>query len=300
VLCRQADMENHIFSKRDLEVVLDASRWRLASTFCAPDMRSLGEPRLAAWARQNTECHPQQEVIIVLRGKGFYSLGGKVYACRPKDVFFMDRDEPHGYPYPPFYPDSDHFLVQITRKAVLCRSYSCRGGREQPLQPTYPLQAAAVAIGVLEECVARLKRNPALPAAFRRFELLTAIRFLIGQIAAQGFLPKDSGLLTREEFRRQMIATVQEHIQDTAGRGVTLTGLTLLTGYSRHHLLRLFEAATGQTIHGYIESVRILRVKELASQGCSKKEMSAALGFSCPPAFSRWLRARCPSLVGSR
>jgi AraC-like DNA-binding protein len=292
-------VENSIFGRDVLDMALEARGWRLASTLCTPDMPRLSEPRLAAWARACVQRHPQRELILVLKGRGFYALAGRVYAARPGDVFFMDSEEPHGYPYPSFCPDCDHFLVQITRKAVLCRSYSVRGGKEQPLQPTHPLQGSAVAMGVLEESLALLRANPELPTAFRRFTLLTAIRFLIAQIAAQGFL-SGGGRPPRAEFRRQMVATVREHIKDTAGKGVSLTGLSLLTGYSRHHLLRIFEAATGQTIHGYIESVRVLRVKELLSRGMSKKEAAAELGFSCPAAFSRWLAARCPSLVGRR
>ena len=255
-------------------------------------MKPLKDERLLAWARKTIQSHPQQEVVIALRGSAFFSLKGIVYPCRPGDVFFMDSGEEHGYPYPPSYPDADHFLIQITRKAVLCRTYSLRAGRELALRPARPLQGGAVATAILEECLTRLRRTPTLPRRFQRHQLITVLRFVVGEIVMQGFEAEPDGSASREAFRKQMVATVQAHIQDTSGKGVSLAGLSALTSYSRHHLLRLFRSFTGQTIHGYIDTVRLLKVKELLSAGVSKKEISAHLGFSCAAAFSRWLRLR--------
>ena len=74
------------------------------------------------------------------------------------------------------------------------------------------------------------------------------------------------------------------------GRGVTLDMLARISGYSKFHFLRLFQRCTGQTVHTYIDHCRRQRVEAMLQQGCAKKEIAAALGFSCPAAFSRWLK----------
>ncbi len=292
-------MDNRYFSPEALDVLLDSTRWRLTSAYSPLSAPERQNKQAVAWARRTSESHPQQEVMMALRGDAFFSFKGNLVPFRPGDLAFIDCYEGHGYPYPAFYPDVDHLLIQITGHAILFRTYAYRAGRELPRSPTVPLQGGSVAISLLEECLTRIRRHPELPIGLQTHQVLTALRFMIGEIIMQGFLPDVDQSVSRKAMQERMVTTVQEHIQDTAGRGISLDGLSTLTGYSKHHLLRLFRSFTGQTIHGYIETARVLKVKELLEQGHSKKEITVDLGFSCPAAFSRWLRARCPSLVGS-
>jgi len=259
-------------------------------------MSPLSDARLTRWARRSLERHPQREVVIALAGRGYFALRGSVYPCLPRDVFFIDRAEDHAYPYPPFYPDADHLLIQLTAGAALCRTYSLRGGKELAAGPTHTLANASPLIALLDQCIARA-RSGELPAGSTRFQLLALIEVLAGAFVQQGFAGGQDSPPTRKAYQSRMIRTVQDHIRETAGRGVTLASLAVLTGYSRHHLLRLFTSLTGQTVHGFLETVRVQKVTQLLAAGRSRKEVSAALGFSCPAAFSRWLGHHLPSLV---
>jgi AraC-like DNA-binding protein len=293
-------MENRYFAPWALAVLLDARRWRLVCSLFKPDSRPLLTPRLRAWARAGAETHPQQEVIIALRGRGFFGFQGAVYPCRPGEVFFMDSHEPHSYPYPSFYPDCDHFLIQVLKDTILFRLYSCRGGKELPRRTPNRVLGGAVAAHLLQECLARLKREPGLPHGFRRHSLLAVLSLLVSEVVDQGFLPEAE---TRESPRARhakLAGVVRQHLCDTLGRGVSLDSLAALTAYSKHHLLRVFREETGQTIHQYLDSVRVTAARDLLAQGISKKELSQRLGFSSPPSLSRWLRARCPKLIAER
>lgn len=293
-------MDNRYFSDEQLAVLTDAGAWRLVSSFLPPDTRPLNTVRIRRWAMSTVERHPQQEIVIALSGSGFFGFQGVAYPCRRGDVFFIDAHEEHGYPYPAFYPDVDHLLIQITHNTVLFRTYSLRGGKEFPKKAPSRMLMGTVALGLLKETLATMKQHAELPAVLRRHQLLGAVGFLAGKIVTEGFLPVTDATLSREGNTERMVRVVQGHIEQTSGCGVTLDSLAALTGYSKYHLFRLFKSTVGRTIHEYIDAVRIQKTAQMLSDGRAKKEIAASLGFSCPAAFSRWMRARCPSFVGDR
>jgi AraC-like DNA-binding protein len=64
--------------------------------------------------------------------------------------------------------------------------------------------------------------------------------------------------------------------------------LAEMSGYSKFHFLRIFRTHTGMYLHDYINFCRLERVARMQKNGCYKKEIASALGFSSLSAFSRW------------
>lgn len=125
-------MKNRYFSRQALRVLLDTPSWRLVSSYSPPDTKALSVRRLRAWARSNVQTHAQTEIIIALSGeKCFFGYLGRVYPCRPGDILFIGPGEEHSYPYPDFYPDCDHLLIQVVKGAGASRTGTLKEGNQR-------------------------------------------------------------------------------------------------------------------------------------------------------------------------
>ncbi|GDY13540.1 AraC family transcriptional regulator [Planctomycetota bacterium] len=251
------------------------------------------DPLMANWADSASDAHPHQEIVIVLRGEGWFGLDRTAYACRPGDVFVIDSMQPHSYPFPAGCPDCDHFLIQIVHEAVLFRTYSWRDGRELPAGTANRIADARLANGLFQSCLTRWRDLPATPDPVRRNHLLLAVALMVHEIVDQ----VQTGRCASEANRSALVDAVRTHIRMTRGNGVTLKSLARLTGYSRHHLLRVFKAETGVTVHRFLDEVRIAAVAELTASGAGFQEIAGNLGFSSTLVFNRWLRGRCPGMA---
>ncbi len=279
---------NRFLTPTELGVILDPARWRLVATALPAEIPAHQDPALTAWAAAHVQTHAQQEIVIVLAGTGFFSLAGVVYRCRPGDVFFIDAWEPHGYPYPPNHPDSDHFLIQIVGGSVVFRPFSLRDGHELPQRIPHRVLGGSLAVRLLQSALARLRADRLPSAQLGRNAFHLALAQLAHEIADQGFLP-DEGAPAQQQA---LVDAIRSHIDQTLGRGVTLKSLAAMTGYSRHHLLRVFTAVTGLTVHRYIDEVRASAVKDLLARGRPKPVIASTLGFSSANALARWLKTR--------
>jgi len=91
-------------------------------------------------------------------------------------------------------------------------------------------------------------------------------------------------------YQAQTIDMIKEHIVNTSGKSLTIDKLARIAGYSKFHFLRLFKQHSGKSIHEFINTVRVSKVKNMLTSGYSKKEIAEELGFSCASSFSYWFR----------
>lgn len=74
----------------------------------------------------------------------------------------------------------------------------------------------------------------------------------------------------------------------------TVAELAGACGISPGHLMRCFRQSTGETIHGYVQRVRITRARALLTDGVlSIKEIAGVLGFANSSSFSVAFRRAC-------
>ncbi len=85
------------------------------------------------------------------------------------------------------------------------------------------------------------------------------------------------GSLTGWQLRR-----IQDAVVEAPGASrLTVEALAALCGLSGRHLMRGFKAATGMTLHKYIEQVRLERTKQrLREDGLPLKAIAAEMGFA--------------------
>lgn len=90
------------------------------------------------------------------------------------------------------------------------------------------------------------------------------------------------GGLSPAQLRR-----VTDYIASSLDRSPTIAELAEACGVSAGHLMRSFRQATGETIHGHVQRVRIERAQTLLAQSDhSIKEIAHLLGFGSASSFS--------------
>ena len=282
---------NRFFDASALRLLAEPERWALVSSHAPPDVPALKRPpaRRLQWTRRHAHCHANPEFLLALRAHGHFGYRDSLYRIRPGTVFFLDSFETHDLGYPRSAVPADHLWISLLQDRVFAFVLNLRGaGWAAAARERCMLSAQAICLdplGYLRD----LANGRDLPSEWRRERLLSAARAVVVKIVEEGF-ECPGGHRDEGEFQAHVIDAVMRQIRETAGRGVSLDSLARIAGYSKFHFHRLFKHHTGQTVLGFINHCRCERVREMIEEGHSHKQIGAALGFSCPAAFSRWHR----------
>ena len=263
------------------------AKWRcIHPRFCEERSRSRS-PGFLNWFKHHFHKHAYREIMIPLAGTGFYGVGNDLIKCRLGNIFFFEEGQYHQNGYPPFSPDCAHLWISLISHHASARIISMRRGKVTT-SGGFKYFKSYPEIGVWLERCWQEEIPPDLPVALYRARLLSALLILLTDIIQAGFLqPRDS---QHAAIIKQTIRAIQNHVWETGGRDATLDNLSRIAGLSKYHFLRLFKKATGQSVHSFVNTARINRYHELLKARVAKKQIADQFGFSCPAAFSRWLR----------
>jgi AraC family transcriptional regulator len=93
---------------------------------------------------------------------------------------------------------------------------------------------------------------------------------------------KAKGGLAPWQMRR-----IEEHVEGSPDTSLSIGLLAELCGISSGHLMRAFKQTTGETVHAYVERVRLAKAQRLLCEtDLPLKAIAAELGFSTPSSFS--------------
>jgi AraC family transcriptional regulator len=97
-----------------------------------------------------------------------------------------------------------------------------------------------------------------------------------------GEAPKAKGGLAPWQMRR-----IEEYVEDSPDTSLSIGLLAGLCGISSGHLMRAFKQTTGETVHAFVERVRLCKAQRLLCEtDLPLKVIAAELGFSTPSSFS--------------
>ncbi len=225
--------------------------------------------------------------MVVLSGAGFYGVGRELVKCRPGNIFFFEAGQSHPNGYPAFFPDGVHLWINLISHHALARIVVLRRGKTV-IPAGFKYFKSYPEIGVWPERCWPAEISSGLPLPVYRARLLGALSILLADIIQTGFLqPRDSH---RARIAKRTIRAIQDHVWETGGRDASLANLSRIAGFSKYHFLRMFKKTTGQSVHSFVTTARVNKYHELQKARFAKKQISQQLGFSCPAAFSRWLR----------
>ena len=264
-----------------------AGKWRCVHPFFCDEPERNRSPESLAWLKTHSHRHACREIMVVLEGAGYYGVGNDLVRCRPGSVFFFDEGRAHQQGYPPSSTDCVHLWISLISQCAGARIITVRGGKLQAYGGlkyfrSYP------EIGVWPSRCWPDEQTGNESTLLWRARLLSALAILLVDIVQNGFLPRPFSNSAAAADRT--IRAIQDHIWQTGGRNATLDNLARISGFSKFHFLRQFKKLTGQSVHSFVNAARINKYHELLKARAAKKQMAEQLGFSCPPAFSRWLR----------
>ena len=80
---------------------------------------------------------------------------------------------------------------------------------------------------------------------------------------------------------------IEDYVAESPDTSLSITLLAELCGISSGHLMRAFKQTTGETVHSYVERLRLTKAQKLLCEtNMPLKSIAAALGFSTPSSFS--------------
>ena len=93
-----------------------------------------------------------------------------------------------------------------------------------------------------------------------------------------------------------VVEAIRRHIEESAGKHVTLDFLAHFSGYSKFHLLRLFRTRVGCTIHQYIDQAALTARARCARTAPPSAPSPRRSAFPAPPRFTAGDGSRPPDL----
>ena len=281
-------MQNRFFDEKSMGVLLHPERWNLVSTHCTPDVLPFTKDPGKRWRKIHNHAHAYREILIPLTGKVAYGLDGRVYPCMPGTVMFFDCLVDHDDGYPPLGGDFVHLWLGVVERH-LSMSFLMRKkmGKVSGVRMRRIFSGEDLGMDI-SRLWSDLDRSAGLSAKLTRMRLVSMISLVVSRVVEAGYEEEQ----TREpgDLHEMVISAATKHIQATAGKGVSLDSLARMAGYSKFHFHRMFKEHMGRSIQEYVDYCRIEKAEELRSEGVKLKDVSDALGFSCPSAFSRWYR----------
>jgi len=239
------------------------------------------------WLEKNTDKHAHREILLALKGNALISLNGTSYLCSPGSLFLFDELEEHDYTYSPATEDIDHLWFYVLKHQLVVRIVTIRNHCLENFGHDLIIKMKNLLSLKFE--IWDFLKNSTLPDDFKRKKIVSIISLLMLELFEYD-LNYDKTTKITKKYQAQTIDVIKEHIINTSGKYLTIDKLAKIAGYSKFHFLRLFKEYTGENIHGYINNIRISKVKDMLKNGHSKKEIAEVLGFSCASSFSHWCR----------
>ena len=275
-----------------LEVIERPFDWKIVSTLFAPDAPTACDRSHLRWHSGHADRHVNREMVIALAGECVMSLEGALYEVSPGTVFMFDSGEEHDKSYPPWTSGCFHLWFSFVKEMAFPRVLSIDAGIVSPVnaqvEPLMRLPEVRHTFPhIWSEC-AKMANNGD-ESAFIRARVLSSLSGVFLEYASLGFVEESDVVSDSVKRRGKVVDAIKEHILDTAGAGVSLDRLAVISGYSKYHFLRMFKERTGTTVHEYVNQCRMAKCHELLGEGARKNEIADVLGFSSPATFSRWL-----------
>lgn len=285
--------EARIFDEKTIELMINPEKWKIISSFIAPEWRPLRNAQYMKWAEKNHDRHEHREILFSLKGNFFQSFQGRCYQCTPGTLFLFDAFEEHDRNYPTHAPSLLHLWMSLARNSAIVNLHYLEPGAGIVKSKRFiPGHSETEILLRTWNLLSEKRQN--ISGALKRARIASALSNIFLYI-----VDRDTEVRKKNdtaEHQKKVIEIIMNHIRDNISGANNLDKLAHMAGYSKYHFFRIFKEYTGETVHSYINSCRIARVRNMRKEGFSQKDISNALGFSCPPAFANWYKGRKLSL----
>jgi AraC-like DNA-binding protein len=232
--------------------------------------------------------HEFHKLVFFQSGQVSYQIEGKLCDLQPGDVVIVPMGCVHRVESA---PDATYERVILYLSAEWLRQHSA---------PDNELETCFQQAGTLDRHVLRPSEEsaPVLWQNMRKLEESLTQKEFGAKILADSLLCQLMVYLGREALREDdslisgrivdsKTVEILRYINENITSDLSIDELADKYYISKYHMMRLFRAETGFTIHGYITEKRLLLARELIASGKSASEACYACGYKDYSAFSR-------------
>lgn len=229
--------------------------------------------------------HNEYEIYMFLGGDSKYIVEDKVYALSKGDIIIINGNEMHRV----FHnrPAAYHSFV-ISLSPDFFEVHGCKEYEEAFLHSNssskgHKISATDVKTSGLYDAIMRIRKysdkcknisSPVISA------VIIEILYIVNKLVT--FSDAD---VSENPLIKEVISYINENFTGE----ITLDNLAEEFFVSKYHLCRIFKESTGHTIQGYIKNKRLIKTKELLSEGKNLTDAALLSGFN---SYSSFYRAR--------
>lgn len=224
--------------------------------------------------RYDRHVHGTYSFGITLQGVQSFRCRGTNHANPPGRMIAFNPDEAHdGHP-----GNGQGFAYRMlwVEPQVLAE-YAGSNSWAHFQQATFHDPALAAQFAQLSTLLAQRDNQESLHAQEKLGQFLTALAQRHGRVHTD-----EAGYETSMRAKQQdpAIQKMRDYLQSHCTRDVKVQELADLAGVSRVHATRQFTAAYGIAPHEYLNSTRVIRVKQMIKHGASLTQAALDAGFS--------------------
>lgn len=230
--------------------------------------------------------HDFCKLLMLCSGSGGYSVEGQLYHLQPGDIVLIGDRCVHR---PEFAPETPYERVIIYIDPEFIRGHSSPDCDLQSIfsgENGHVLRCDAFGqqrlFGIAEELEQELAAEQFGSVIVSQGQLLRLL-VEIGRNFRSGGSSMPKPIVPRDERIRLLIQYIDRHLTEE----LTVEELGAQVYLSKFHLMRLFKAETGQSVHDYISQRRLLMARELIRQGENVTDVCFRVGYRSYSAFFR-------------
>ncbi len=229
--------------------------------------------------------HNFHKITLIKEGEGSYMVDGKNYDVRPGDIIMVGMNIPH-QPY--FAPERlyDRYTVYISPGMV----------RDIDI---FSLVKGGVLRFSPEDTDRLLKMAKKIEDETRSAEYASKLASRLGTlnllIEIGRCREKRGSKVRQKKDPDDKMLRILRYINDRISDPPTIDELSEQFFISKYHMMRLFKAEYGCSIHEYISERRLLTAREMLEEGKSPARVCYDCGYGSYSAFARAYKGRFKS-----
>lgn len=225
--------------------------------------------------------HDFYEILLFLQGDSSYVIEGNTYKLNPYDLIIQRKHEMHRI-YHNSVTTYERIILWI--EPDFFNKFNCPELEQEFLKQTN---------GSMNKIDAELCVSSGLYDAFMRLqkysnnftEIYTPVASAI--IIEILYLINNAKLFSNDGNPDSTLKSVISYINSHYSEDISLDELAEQFYITKYHLCRIFKEGTGITVYNYITNKRLMKVRELKSEGISNSQAASLAGFGNYSSFYR-------------
>ena len=225
--------------------------------------------------------HDFYEILLFLQGDSSYIIEGNTYKLSPYDLIIQRKNEMHRV-YHNSVTTYERIILWI--RPEFFEEFKCKELEAEFLKQTY---------GSMNKIDAELCVSSGLYDAFMRIQKYshnykeTYTPVVTAAIIEILYLINNAKLFSNDGNPDTTLKSVISYINNHYTEDISLDEIAEHFYITKYHLCRIFKEGTGITVLNYITNKRLMKVRELKSEGMNNSQAASLAGFGNYSSFYR-------------